>query len=174
MNHHFLVMIMLLVITVVAGCGQPTAEDGRVQAGDSERPLDTATINAGLDPTDQRILALVSWFKRKGVTIEYIEQAEGHGNWWRITQPKISGEYDVTFSIRTFPVWASEHQMRHAINSINLAYILNAPAHLAMSYGGFAAATPDAIPKSDDELPKLNGLPVTQAIQQLFKKYEAG
>jgi hypothetical protein len=148
-----------LVATVIAGCGPP-------------RPLDDATFNAGLDPNDKRIVALVSWLKHKGVTLEYTGSAEG-GGWWRVTEPKASDEYDVGFSIRTFPSWASEEQMREALD-INLAYMLNAPAHLAMSYGGYHGKHADAKhPKSEDELPKVNGLPVTKAVEQWFKEYEA-
>jgi len=59
----------------------------------------------------------------------------------------------VVFSIRTFPTWALEEQMREALN-VNLAYMLNAPANLAMSYGGINGTHPEAdMPKSDDELP---------------------
>ena len=165
MHHHLLVLTALL-ISIVGGCGKPSAKDARKHVAD--QPLDNATMHAGLDPTDKRIVALVSWLKRNGVTLE----SKGSG-WWKLISPKTPDEYDVVFSIRSFPAWASETQMRKALD-VNLAYILNAPAHLAMSYGGTNAATRDAHPKSKDELPKLNGLPVTQAIQQLFKKYKAG
>lgn len=169
MNHYLLVMTALLITTVCGGCGEPPTQDGGLQSHDSKQPLDNATINAGLDPTDKRIVALVSWLRRKGITLE----SEGSG-WWKVTQPKTSDEYDVVFSIRSFPAWASEQQMRDALD-INLAYVLNAPAHLAMSYGSFRGTTPDAkLPRSDDELPKLNGVPVTKAIEQLFTKHKAG
>jgi hypothetical protein len=165
MNHPLPIIVTSLITAVVGGCGESPTRDGRRQSPDSERRLDNATMRAGLDPTDDRIVAFVSWLRREGVTLE----SQGSG-WWRLTQPRTPEKYQVVFSIRSFPEWASEQQMRTALD-INLAYILNAPAHLAMSYGSTNAATPDAHPTSDDELPKLNGLPVTQAIQKLFKEY---
>lgn len=161
MNYVSLIMAAWLVLAVIAGCGPP-------------RSLDDATFNAGLDPTDKRIVALVSWLKHKGVTLEYAKNAEGDGGWWRVTEPETSDEYDVVFSIRAFPSWASEEQMREALD-INLAYMLNAPAHLAMSYGGFHGKHADAKhAESEDELPKVGGLPITKAVEQLFKEYKAG
>lgn len=147
-----------LVAATLVGCGPP-------------RQLDDATFEAGLDPSDQRIVALVSWIKQKGVTLEY-QKGAGGGGWWVVTQPKISPDYDVVFSIRSFPSWASEAQMRKALD-INLAYMLNAPAHLAMSYAGTHGKRPDAKhPQADAELPKVGGLPVTKAVEQWFKEYQ--
>ena len=152
-------MAACLVSVVLAGCGPP-------------RVLDDATFSAGLDPSDQRIVALVAWLKHKGVTLEFPTNGESGGG-WRVTEPKTSADYDVVFSIRSFPVWASEKQMREALD-INLAYMLNAPTHLAMSYGGTVGKHPDAKgPASDDALPKVGGLPVTKAVEQWFKEYKA-
>jgi len=152
-------MAACLASAVLAGCGPP-------------RTLDQATFDAGLDPSDQRIVALVSWLKHKGVTLEFPADTESGGG-WRVTEPKTSADYHVVFSIRSFPPWASEAQMREALD-INLAYMLNAPAHLAMSYGGTVGKHPDAKgPASEDELPKVGGLPVTKAVEQWFKEYEA-
>ena len=132
MKYHLLILATCLLTAVIAGCGQSRPDDERVPAAASAKHLDEATFNAGLDPNDNRIIALVAWLKRKGVTLEYAGSPEGSG-WWRVATPKTSDEYDVTFSIRSFPSWASEAQMREALD-INLAYQLNAPAHLAMSY----------------------------------------
>jgi hypothetical protein len=52
--------------------------------------------------------------------------------------------------------------------------MLNAPAHLAMSYAGFHGKNPEAkLPESDDELPKVNGVPVTKAVEGWFREYAA-
>ncbi len=159
MNCYSRILAAGLVSAVLAGCGPP-------------RVLDDATFNAGLNPSDKRIVALVAWLKHKGVTVEYTGSAEGGGR-WRVTEPKTPADYDVVFSIRSFPAWASEKQMREALD-INLAYMLNAPAHLAMSYGGTHGKNPEAKgPTSDDELPKVGGLPVTTAVEQWFKEYKA-
>jgi hypothetical protein len=173
MNHHLLFLTTCLLTSVIPGCGKSHLDDDRVPAAGSARQLDEATFNAGLDPNDQRIVALVSWLKGKGVTLEYAGSPEG-GGWWRVTEPKISDDYDVTFSIRSFPSWASEAQMRAALD-VNLAYQLNAPAHLAMSYAIFGGKHPDAkLPKSDDELPRVNGMTITKAVERWFMEYKGG
>ena len=128
--------------------------------------------NALSIPSDKRIVDFVAWLKRKGVTVESTTYG-GTDGWLKITEPKISGDYDVVFSIRSFPSEMSEEDMREAIN-VNLAYMLNAPAHLAMSYAGFHGKNPDSkFPESDDELPKVNGLPVTKAVEKWFMEYKA-
>ena len=173
MNYHLLFMATCLLTAVIVGCGKSRPDDDLVPAAVSARQLDEATFNAGLDPNDKRIVALVSWLKHKGVTLEYAGSPEG-GGWWRVTAPKTSEDYDVTFSIRSFPSWASEAQMREALD-INLAYQLNARAHLAMSYAIFSGTHPDSkLPKSDDEVPKVNGLPITKAVQRWFMEYKPG
>ncbi len=174
MNYQLLILTAWLLTAVVAGCGQSHLDDDRAQADVPARQLDDATFNAGLDPTDERIIAFVAWLKRKGVTLEYAKNADDDGGWWRVTQPHSSDEYDVVFSIRSFPSWASEEQMLKALD-VNLAYMLNASTRLAMSYAGVSGNHPDAaLPKSDDELPKVSGLPITKAVEELFKEYEAG
>ncbi len=112
--------------------------------------------------------SFVSWLKGKGITLS---ATSSHGQ-WKVTNPKVSdAEYDVVFSIRSFPSWASNEQMRNAIQGINLAYVLNARAHPAMSYGTWTAADPASWAKSEDELPKVDGLPVTEAAQKYFRQY---
>jgi len=173
MNFHLLLMATAFTTAVIAGCGRSRTGDDRVQADVSVQKLDNATFNAGRDPTDKRIVAFVAWLRRKGVTLEYTKYVEGDGGCWRIAHPQTSDEYDVYFLIHSFPSWASEAQMRKALD-VNLAYMLNAPAQLAMSYAGFSGKHPDAALRSDDELPKVNGLPVTKAVEKLFKEYKAG
>ena len=174
MKNQPLIIIACLVTAVIAGCGRSGPDHDRVQADVSVRQLDNATFNAGRDPTDKRIVAFVAWLKRKGVTLEFVKPAEGDGGVWRIAQPQISDKYDVYFLIHSLPTWASEKQMREALD-VNLAYMLNAPAHLAMSYAGFTGKHPEAkLSQSDDELPKVNGLPVTKAVEKLFKEYKRG
>src|SRR5687767_12097841 len=114
MNNHLLILATCLLTAVIAGCGKSNPDDDRAPAAVSARQLDAATFDAGLDPNDKRIVALVSWLKHKGVTLEYAGSPEG-GGWWRVTAPKTSSEYDVTFSIRSFPSWALEAQMREAL-----------------------------------------------------------
>ena len=173
MKYHLLILATCILTAVLAGCSQSRPDDERVPAAVSPPQLDEATFNAGLDPNDKRIIALVAWLKHKGVTLEYAGSPEG-GGCWKATAPKASDEYEVVFSIRSFPSWTSEGQMRAALD-INLAYQLNAPAHLAMSYAICSGTHPDAkLPKSDDELPKVNGLPFTKAVERWFMEYKTG
>ena len=174
MNNQLLVIVAILFASILSGCVKSSPQEPQRTVEKPETPLNNATINAGLYPNDPRIGAFVSWLKNEGVTLQYIEQSNGHE--WKVARPTISDQYDVTFSIRTFPEWATENQMRDGIRTINLAYILNSRAHLAMSYGSLSetGTQPDAKLPQSDELPKLNGLPITEAIQQLFKKYESG
>src|SRR5262249_2038618 len=96
-----------------------------------ELPLPNKVINAGLNPKDPRILAFVAYLDKNGMTAVHNE-ASGY---WHISRPAApDGAYVV--SIRTFPEDASEKQMRMALQTINLAYKLNAPARIAMSYVG--------------------------------------
>lgn len=171
MNSHLRILAGWLVTGGIVGCGPSSPHDDRARTDVSERQLDDATFSAGLDPSDTRIVALVSWLKHKGVTLEYTGSAEG-GGWWKVVQPKTPADYDVVFSIRSFPAWASEKQMREALD-INLAYQLNAPAHLAMSFGGCTGTQAEAeLPKTDEVLPMVNGVPVTQAVEQWFMEYK--
>jgi hypothetical protein len=168
MHYQLLIITVCFGIAGNTGCGAPRPEaDAKVPA----RQLDDATFNAGLDPSDKRILAFVAWLKQKGVTLESDKNAESGGGNWRLIQPPTSDEYVVSFSIRSFPSWTTEQEMRMALD-VNLAYMLNAPEHLAMSHAMTRGTHPEAqLPTSDDELPKINGVPVTTAVEDLFKQY---
>ena len=149
------------------------ANSGEAIGSKSDRPLDAATFNAGLAPDDKRILAFVAWLKQQGVTLQFAKYPEGDGGSWRLIQPRTSDEYTVSFSIRSFPSGASEEQMRKALD-INLGYLLNAPEHLAMSHAMTSGARPDSkLPKSDDELPQVDGVAVNEKVESLFKQYKS-
>jgi hypothetical protein len=125
------VLLGLLFIAGSLGCEGP-----------KQVPLDNATLNAGLDPKNHQILALVGYFESQGV-----ELTHDRTGWWRVTQPA-TPDFDVMVSLRSFPESASADQLRESLTRINLAYLLNAPAHVAMSYpslrGGRPGATTDA------------------------------
>lgn len=124
------------------------------------KPLDNATINAGLDPKSPRIQAFVAYLKKNGMTLVYSDSSKS----WHIVQPRpSSGNFSV--SIRSFPDWATEQQMGHAISQINLAYKLNAPAHLAVSYFGGIDAK---------DVPKAEFDAVEKKLNELFQKYQPG
>ena len=167
MNSFSLSMATCLWIAALVGCEQSSEQDDRAQAQVAAPQADQATVHLQLDLKDERIVALVAWLKRQGATLEYVTGGE-----WRVTQPKISDKYEVVFHIRSFPPDASEEQMRGAVNNVNLAYMLNAPAHLAMSYAGFRGKHAEAESlKSDEELPKVDGVPITKAVERWFIKY---
>jgi mannose-6-phosphate isomerase-like protein (cupin superfamily) len=108
----------ILILAGSLGCEGPQ-RDAR---------LDLATINAGLDPGNHRIVSLVTHFGTHGIKLVH-----ERGGWWRVTQTA-NLEYDVLVSLRAFPESATADQIRNALMQINLAYLLNAPAHVVMSY----------------------------------------
>ena len=91
--------------------------------------LTNEVINAGRDPKDERIRALVANLTKNGIKLEYSDDAGD----WRIVEPK-HADGTMSVSIRSFPIAASEEQMRWAVSGINLAYQLNVSAHLAISH----------------------------------------
>lgn len=169
MTCHLPIFTVCLMIAGLSGCSQLSRDD--LQGEAPVRQLDEATINVGLDPRDARIVAFVAWLKQKGVTLEYVENAEDNGGNWRFIKPQTSDDYLVAFSIRSLPPWASSEQMREALD-INLKYMLNASEHLAMSHAMTSGTHPDAqLPKTDDELPKFHGVPVSKVVEELFGQY---
>ena len=122
-------LLGLLCIAGSLGCERPRQEP----------PLDDTTLNAGLDPKNPRILALVDYFEAQGIGL--VHDSAG---WWRVTWPATPG-LDVIVSLRSFPERASAYQLRDAVARINLAYLLNADARVAMSYPSLRGARPGAI-----------------------------
>src|SRR5262245_62265220 len=86
---------------------------------------------------DALIKAIIAHFAKNGVKLE----KERAGNWWVVTHPKGDG-YEVIVTWRTFPVKVTEEEMRAELMQINLAFLLNAPARVAMSHPGLRAAYP--------------------------------
>lgn len=131
-----------------------------------------AKVQAGAEPKDPRIVAFVAWLKRQGVTLHY-KRHDGGGGDWRIVRPRGSEEYDVIFYLRSFPAHATQEQMQAALMETSLAYQLNAQARLAMSYAGFRGTHPSAnSPASEEELPQVDGLPVSKAVERWFRQYK--
>ncbi len=92
------------------------------------RPLKNALTNevvdAGQDPKDERIVALVAYLGRNGIKLK-----DSPG--WRIVEPKHTDGI-ISVSIRSLPPPATEVQMRFGLD-VNLYYELNVEAQLAMS-----------------------------------------
>jgi hypothetical protein len=83
---------------------------------------------------------------------------------WMVTDPKADG-YRVIVYFRTFPEGTSEKDMRKALGMINLAFMLNAPSRLAMSYPGLR------VPDPTKPIPKLDQIPAAVKLEKLFKDY---
>ena len=108
---------------------------------------------------DAPIKSIVAHFAKIGVKLE----ADKRG-WWVVTDPK-GDDYQVVVHLRTFPAAATERDMRDALQEINLGYMLNAPARVAMSYPSLRRT--DAAKKP----PRLDQLPVAANLEKFFKEY---
>jgi len=109
---------------------------------------------------DARIKAVVAYFAQNGVKL----QKEDKGNYWVVTEPKGEG-YEVIVAWRTFSAKATEQEMYDELKRINLAFMLNTPARVAMSVPGLRATEPGKRP------PQLDRVPLVAKLQQLFKAY---
>ena len=85
--------------------------------------IDLKTLSAGLDPNDPQVLAFVQYLAEHGLILKY-----GPKRYWDVSNAEFS------VCIRALPTWATEEEMQRALFQINLAYRLNAKAHIAMSY----------------------------------------
>jgi hypothetical protein len=105
--------------------------------------------------------ALVSYFLRHGIELKRDGQLS---HWWIVTRPA-SGDFRVVVALQSFPLSATEQQMEDELMSTSLAFILNAPAHIAMSYPGLLGTRPDSVQQSPgDEV-------TSKRMMDLFKRY---
>lgn len=170
MNRSAFMVVALLLGAIVVSCDRSRPAAVPVPTGAEAEPM---PINH--DPTDRRIIAYVAWLNRNGVTLENVKNDDGAGSAeWKVVRPRNTDAYDVVFYLGSFPLGTPVKRMEASVKDTNLAYLLNAPAHLAMSHGGMRGNSSEAqLSRSDDALPTLNGLPVTKAVEQLFAKYRA-
>ena len=137
-----------VVLAAAVGCGLTTME---TSGGDAKPPaLDDASIKA-----------VVAHFAKNEIKLE----KEKEGKYWVVTDPK-GDRYDVIVAWRTFPAKATEEEMQAELKKINLAFMLNAPARVAMSIPGLRAAGPAK------KLPKLDQVPVVAKLEKFFKEYQ--
>jgi hypothetical protein len=73
--------------------------------------------------------------------------------------------------IRSFPAAATEARMREALNNISLAYMLNAPARLAMSYAHYQGSNRDPGRESRGNELENNRNRFGSRLEQLFLRY---
>jgi hypothetical protein len=105
--------------------------------------------------------ALVSYFRRHGIELKPDGQLS---HWWIVTRPA-AGDFRVAVALRSFPLSATDQQMEIELRGINLAFILNAPAHIAMSHPGLQGTRPDSVHRSpEDEVTRKKMI-------ELFKRY---
>ena len=109
------------------------------------RPLPPQPLKPSYDPTDKRVIALVSYFARHGFRL--VSDAQ---NYWKLTEPNLGD--NVKVSILSFPENATPRQMAGALGVIQLNHELNPAARLAM-------ATPRIGEKTDQ-------------LKELFRRYE--
>jgi hypothetical protein len=107
---------------------------------------------------DPQIKAFVAYLTKNGITL-----TQTPDEWWVVTDPKEKG-VEVIVHLRSFPLTATEKEMRDVLMTINLAYILNPEAHLAMSYPGFRATDIAMIPKPAQ-------VPTVAMLKTLFNTY---
>jgi hypothetical protein len=91
--------------------------------------------------------ALVAYFLRHGIELKPDARLS---NWWVVTRPS-AGDFRVAVAFRPFPSAATEPQMRKELMTINLGFILNAPAHIAMSVPGLRGTRPDSVKRSPED-----------------------
>lgn len=96
-----------------------------------------ATRNSRPDP----VASVVAYFRANGIELEEDAQLS---NWWIVARPS-AGDFRVSVAFRSFPPSSTEQQMREELLTISLGFILNAPAHVAMSYPGHQGTRPDAV-----------------------------
>ncbi len=80
------------------------------------------------DPQHPDVLALVAYLREQGLALKF-DATNGE---WQL--PFSQAEPEVSVSLRAFPRGASRLQVRYWASHINLAFLVNAHNHLAMSY----------------------------------------
>ena len=115
-------------------------------------------LTPGWDPSDRRVLALVAYFKRHGVTL-----VNNDADRWRVVEPEPPEGHDVTVSIKTFPKNATEAQMQFALMEINIHYDLNVPAHLATCFAALGGKS---------GRPEAPSPALRKRLQELFERYD--
>ncbi|MBL8824441.1 MAG: hypothetical protein JNJ77_17775 [Planctomycetia bacterium] len=114
------------------------------------------------DKPDSRIQAVVDYFGKNCFKME--KSKEGG---WDVIDPKFDGWY-INIYFKSFPTNATEEEMWKVLRQINLAFIPNAPAKLAMSYPGLRADAPGEPKRKAPDLKKLG---IHDKMIKLFKEY---
>src|SRR5262245_8469137 len=109
------------VLAVAVGCGVTL-----IPSGGDKQP----------GPDDTVVKPFIAHLEKNGIRLERLQPHE-----WAVTDPKAAG-YQVIVCLRTFPAGTTEQAMQNELKMHNLAYLLHAPARLAMSYPGLRSTDP--------------------------------
>lgn len=115
------------------------------------------------DKPDPAIEAIVKHFAKHGFKMEKDKEYWG----WIVTDPKFPGYY-IIVNFKSFYTNATEEEMNKKLAQINLAHLLNAKAHLAMSIPGLRGDKPGEIKEKAPDLKKLG---IEDKMIKIFKDY---
>jgi hypothetical protein len=107
---------------------------------------------------DAIVKPFVEHLAKNGIKLEHREHNE-----WIVTDPKSDG-YVVMVYFRTFAAEATVKAIEEEIKTINLAFMFNANARLAMSHPGLQG-------NDIKKLPKIKDVPAAAKLTKLFKEY---
>jgi hypothetical protein len=134
-----------VVVAVAIACSLTTANHA---VAENKRPL----------ADDSIVKPFVEYLAKNGIKLEHKES-----NIWVVTDPKAEG-YVVIVYFRTFAADATVQAIEEEIKTINLAFMFNANARLAMSHPGLQG-------KDIKKLPNLKDVPEVAKLTKLFKEY---
>ncbi len=133
------------------------------------RPTDRLRLNT-TDFTDRRLTTFAEYCRDQGVTIRHRERG-----YWRVIKPQIQG-YELEFALGTFPNSAAEDEMRRSLQVINLAFSLNAEAHIAMSFPGLQGVPADIYESDPDAIREITEseeyIALVARVADLFLEYQ--
>jgi len=114
------------------------------------------------DPDGER--EFITYLRGNGIVAE--RDLSGWSDSWRVIRPATK-DYWVEFVLIFFPTEATAEQMHNELGRISLGMMLNAPAHLAMSFPNYRA------PKVPDSgWPNAEQDPTCNRIKDLFNHYK--
>jgi hypothetical protein len=117
------------------------------------------------DKPDPQIQAVVDYFGKHGFKMEKAKEGG-----WHVIDPKYDGWY-INLYFKSFPADATEDALRKQLQQVNVAFMLNVPARLAMSYPGLRGDAPGE-PKFKP--PDLKKLGIHDKMIKLFMDYCPG
>jgi hypothetical protein len=116
--------------------------------------------SAASKPDEPAVKALLAYCEKNNVPLKHVAGSE-----WVANDPKADG-YAVVVHLLTFQADATEREMLDELKTINLAFMPNARAKLAMSYVGLRGVD------EKKPLPKLDDIAVKSKLEKLFRDYE--